>query len=304
VRVKTTFIIDGGLGRQIAAIPALEKFVKKNPDTTIITYFWTPIYWGNTLLAPKTFDSNTKGIFQMIRDTRIVKPEPYYNTNYINNKISMADAFNEEINGDNEKMPHPKIYLSPAELKRGKNIAKQNNKKVICFQPFGSTANFENNDVYDNTVRSLSKESTMILIDLFKRENFDIAFFDDREIGFIDRNKFLPIRGVDCRVWASIIANCDYFVGVDSAGQHMARAFDVPGAVFMGGTTETNTSYPDFFTILKKEGPRSYMSYRLADFDYWLSELQNSDLMTYTTDEMINAGKVLIQEAKKQSKGK
>jgi hypothetical protein len=139
---------------------------------------------------------------------------------------------------------------------------------------------------------------------MFRKENFDIAFFDDREIQFLDRGKFLPIRNVDCRVWASVIANCDYFVGCDSAGQHIARAFDVPGAVFMGGTSEINTSYPDYFTMLKKEGPRTYMSYRLADFDYWLSELNNSDLMSYSTDEMINAGKVLIQEARKSSKGK
>lgn len=302
--MKTTFLIDGGLGRQISAIPALEKYVKNNPDTKIITYFWTPIYWGNPILAPRTFDSNTKGIFDMIRDSKIIKPEPYYNSNYINGKINMADAFNEEINGDNEKMPVPKIYLTPAELKRGRNTVKQNNKRVICFQPFGSTANFENNDIFDNTVRSISKEFTQVITDMFKRENFDIAFFDDREIGFLDRSKFLNIRGVDCRAWAAIIANCDYFIGCDSSGQHIARSFEVPGAVFIGGTSEVNTSYPDFFTILKKEGPKSYMSYRLADFDYWLSELQNSDLMSYTTDEMINATKVLIQEVKKQSKGK
>ena len=105
--MKTTFLIDGGLGRQIAAIPALEKYVTKHPDTNIITYFWTPIYWGNPILSDRTFDSNTKGIFQMIKDTKIIKPEPYYNTNYINSKINMADAFNEEINGDNEKNAYP-----------------------------------------------------------------------------------------------------------------------------------------------------------------------------------------------------
>lgn len=304
--MKTTFLIDGGLGRQIAAIPALEKYVTKHPDTNIITYFWTPIYWGNPILSDRTFDSNTKGIFQMIKDTKIIKPEPYYNTNYINSKINMADAFNEEINGDNEKMPIPKIYLSPAELKRGKTMVRQNNnnKKVIVFQPFGSTANFENNDIYDNTVRSLSKEASLIVMETFRRENFDIALFDDREIGFIDRTKLLQIRGVDCRVWASVIANCDYFVGCDSAGQHIARSFNIPGAVFMGGTSEINTSYPDYFTILKKDGPRSYMSYRLADFDYWLSELNNSYYMDYTTEEMINASKILVQEARKSGKGK
>ena len=300
--MKTTFIIDGGLGRQITAIPALEKFVAKNPDTTIVTHFWTPIFWGNCLLAPKVFDSNTKGLFERIKDSKIVKPEPYYNTNYINDKISMADAFNEEINGDNEKMPPPRIYLSSTELKNGKNIARQNGKKVICFQPFGSTAKFENNDIIDQTVRSLSKEATLQMINMIRSDGFDIALFDDRDIPFLDRSKFLNIRNLDCRVWAAVIANCDYFVGVDSAGQHIARAFNKPGTVIMGGTSELNTSYTDHFTIIKKPGDRKYMSYRLCDFDYWLSELENTNLMTYTIDEINKITQNILKDVRTKCK--
>lgn len=300
--MKTTFVIDGGLGRQIAAIPALEKYVKNNPDTTIITHFWTPIFWGNPTLACKVFDSNTKGLFERIKDSRIIKPEPYYNTNYINDKISMADAFNEEINGDEEKMPNPRIYLSDTELKNGKNIAKQNGKKVICFQPFGSTAKFESNDIIDQTVRSLTKEATLQMINVIKNDGFDIAFFDDREIQFLDRNKFLNIRGIDCRVWASVIANCDYFVGVDSAGQHIARAFNKPGTVIMGGTSEINTSYPDHFTIIKKEGQRRYMSYRLCDFDYWLSELENTGFMNYSIEEINKITQNILKDVRVKCK--
>lgn len=299
--MQTTLLIDGGLGRIISAIPALEKFVTKNPDTTIITYYWTPIFWGNPLLSSQVFDSNTKGLFEKIRHTKILKPEPYYNTNYINNKISLAEAFNEEINGDSEKMPIPKIYLSNSELSNGKNLIKKNNKKVICFQPFGSTTKFED-EVVDPTVRSLSKVFTLQIINMLKQEGYDIAFFDDREIPFLDRSKLLNIRGSDCRTWASIIANCDYFLGIDSAGQHIARAFNKPGTVFIGGTTETNISYPEHFSFVKKEGERKYMSYRLCDFDYWLAELVNNNLMDYSAEDISKILKSISKDIREKCK--
>jgi len=285
--VETTLLIDGGLGRFISAIPALEKFVKKNPDTIIITYYWTQIYWGNKILRPSVIDSSTKGIFKIIKDTKIIKPEPYYNTNYLNNRISIVEAFNEEINGDNEKMSLPKIYLSAEELKSGKNIAKQNNKKLVVFQPFGQNAVFTNDDVIDNSIRSLSKKMTLDIIQMLKNQNFDIAFFDNREVPFLNKNLFLPIQNVDCRVWSSIIANCDYFIGCDSAGQHIARAFNIPGTVILGGTSEINTSYPDHFNIVRRNEDYSYASYRLADFDNYLSCLENSDLMNFTDEEIL-----------------
>lgn len=303
--MATTFIIDGGLGRQIAAIPALEKFIRRYSDTNIITHFWTPIYWGNKILANRTFDASTKGLFDRVKDTKIVKPEPYYNSNYINNKVSLADAFNEEINGDNEKMPIPRIHLTPAEMRNGWNIARQNNRKVVVFQPFGSTARIENGEILDNTVRSLEMGATQQLINFLRNDGYDIAFFDDREWpATIDRNKFLPIRGVDCRVWASIIANSDYFLGVDSAGQHIARAFDKPGTVIIGGTTEVNTSYPDHFNIVKKNVEKRYMSYRLCDFDYWLSELENSDLMRYSPEEVQNICNMVGKDIKEKMNDK
>ena len=85
--MKTTILVDGGLGRMISAIPALEKYVKNNTETIIVTYYWTPIYWGNKILRHSITDSSTKGLFEKIKNTKIIKPEPYYNSNYLNNKI-------------------------------------------------------------------------------------------------------------------------------------------------------------------------------------------------------------------------
>jgi ADP-heptose:LPS heptosyltransferase len=280
--MKYTIIIDGGLGRQICAIPALEKFVDKNPDTIIVTHFWTSIFWGNPKLTDKVYDVNTKGLYKLIKDTKIFKPEPYYNNRYLNEEIHLIDAFNEEINGDQEKLSHPKIYLSDKEIKEARKY--RGTRPLICLQPFGSTAKFENNDIIDGTARSLPKNLTLKLIETLHKK-YDLVLFDDREISFIDRKKFIQTPPMDCRNWAALIANCNYFIGSDSAGQHIANSLNVPGLVFIGGTSAINTTYEGRLTVIKKSVQRKYMHYRLCDFDYWLAELENSNTLDFSENE-------------------
>jgi len=285
--MKSTILIDGGAGRQICAIPALEKYVTTNPETTIVTYFWTPLYWGNKILANKTFDNTTKGLFERIRHTKILKPEPYFNTNYINEKTNMATAFNEEINNDPTVPGKPRIYLTEAEKARFDEVLRKDGiKKTVLFQPFGSTATIANNNITDNTIRSFTKELTVKAMTAIKKAGYQIALFDDRDIPFIDRNQVLPIRGVGIREWAIIASRCDYFFGCDSAGQHLAYSFDKPGTVVFGGTSPINCSYPEWFTIIQKNEPRTYMPYRLAEFDMYIGETNNHDLMNFGKEEI------------------
>jgi len=294
--MKTTFIIDGGLGRQITAIPALEKYVKKNPDTYILSHYWNPIVWGNPLLSDRIHDNQTKGLFNLIKDSKIYKPEPYYNTNYINGRISLADAFNEEINGDNEKMPIPKIYLSKLEKDLGKAKARQKQGKVITFQPFGSSAVIKSDSVTDSSVRSFDKEQFLYVLHKLRRADINIALYDDREIPFINEHDVLKIPRGSIRDWAAIISNTDYFFGVDSSGQHIARCFDIPGTVVVGGTNVVNVSYPDFFTIVENDVEKhSYMCMRLCDFDYKISELNNGNAMDFSNKDLDEIVDIVIR---------
>jgi ADP-heptose:LPS heptosyltransferase len=49
----------------------------------------------------------------------------------------------------------------------------------------------------------------------------------------------------DLRVWASIIDVADHFVGVDSVGQHIAKAMGKTATVICGATFPVNISYPN-----------------------------------------------------------
>ena len=282
-----TLVIDGGLGRVITAIPALETFVEKCPDTRIITYGWGSIIWGNKKLVKLVMDNNLKGLFDIIKDTRIMKPEPYFCSDYMNAKINLIDAWNQAINHDAVSMPIPKIYLSQKEI-NGPRF--RNRNPIVAFQPFGSTANIDHERVMDSSNRSLTADFTIKLIKRFKRENIDILFLCDKPVPFVDGNDFIKYFPENCRWMAAAIANVDYFVGIDSSGQHMARCFNKPGSIIMGGTDPVNTSYPDFFNILNTENI-SYNPYRICEMDGYLAEIENSNNMMFDkhkTEDMID----------------
>lgn len=297
---SNTLIIDGGLGRVITAIPALEKFVKKNPDSIIITYGWTAALFGNKILSNKILDSATKNLYERIKDTKIYKPEPYFNSDYLNGKISLADAWNQEINGDREKMPIPKLYVKKDEVRRTQ--VKKPGKKVIAFQPFGSTAEVKDNEVIDGTYRSLNVKFCKEIISALRNEDYTIWLMTDKVVPFIKEHEVLNYFPKDLREVVAAVSQCDYFLGIDSSGQHIARAFNIPGSVIMGGTNTTNVTYPDFFNIVNDRENRSYMPYRVAEFDWWLSEIYNDKIMDFTDQEMKLMAKDIVRHIKKSSK--
>lgn len=284
--MKKTLIIDGGLGRVITAIPALEKFVENNPDSIILTYQWTPIFWGNKKLNRNIYDTSTKGIFDIIRYTKIIKPEPYYNSEYLQGKIHLIDAWNQEINNSNDKLPLPKIYLTKAELESMSFIRNNYYTKIVALNPFGSTAQIDNNKIKDNTHRSLNKETIEKIVKLLKDEGYGIWLMSDRPVPFLDYNNFIGVGSNNVREVLGLLYHCDYFIGIDSCGQHMARILNIPGSIIMGGTNSTNVTYNDHFNVLNDRNDKEYMPYRLTDFDTMLSELANEGIMDFTDKEL------------------
>jgi len=61
--MNKTFYINGGAGRVISAIPALEKFHYLNPnnDFKVLVAGWESLYYSHPLLQNRTFSINQKG---------------------------------------------------------------------------------------------------------------------------------------------------------------------------------------------------------------------------------------------------
>jgi len=260
---NTAIFINGGAGRVITSIPALELFEKENPDDDfiIVCEGGTDFYKGHPSLHKRAYDTWHKNLFEdKLKDMNLLSPEPYRVWEYYNQKCSIGQAYDIEINKKGLRdLPQPKIYLGKQETvfaqKLIKEIKEKTKKdKVIIFQPFGRGIHNEEGMIIDPTGRSFEPESVISIVKKLSKK-FAVVFMSEIGIQFDEYDIKEPIaipQGASLREWAAIINQCDYFLGCDSVGQHLSYALNVPTTIVLGSTFDINVSYPNckYFDIL------------------------------------------------------
>lgn len=310
---RKIFAIDGGAGRVIAAIPALEKYAKNHPndDWAIVVFGWDILFFGNPLLQERVYSADVKGIFNsLIKDSEVISPEPYRLWQYFNQKCSLAEGFDKIINetDDHSDLGKPNIYLNKAEEKIAANIladVKVNQQKdlTIVIQPFGRSARIDNGDIIDDSSRSIEPHVYYKLVKKLSQK-YNLIFMGEPEyIQQIQEKDTQSFKlQTDLRGWAAIIEASDYFIGCDSVGQHMARAFDKPGTILMGSTFAINTTYPDYFQIIENENvEKVYSPIRVCGFDSHLADRLNDKCMDFTDDQVEEIYKKIVTDIKEKA---
>ena len=271
------YFINGGAGRVICSIPAFEKLAETDDDFIIVCEGGMELYKGHPLLHSRCYDNWHKGLFQQfLKDRDIITPEPYRVWEYYNQKCSLAQAFDIAINNKGIRdVGDPKIYLNKMEMSSGFNIvqeikAKTGFDKVVVIQPFGRGVQNMGEMIVDSSSRSMNLIDTLEIINELKKEyavivmsEFPIALEENDTGKYPVAQPQIP----DIRIWAGIIDVADHFIGVDSVGQHIAKALDKTATVLIGSTYPVNISYPnspkfDLFDI--GEGKRIYDPIRLT----------------------------------------
>lgn len=235
-------------------------------------------------------------------------PEPYRNPAYFRQEISLVEGFDREINGttDHSDLGVPKLIFNKAEtavtiqtLKELKDKQKKN--KTVIIQPFGrgavpteQTPEGQTTVVGDEESRSLSSAAYLSLAKKLSLK-YNLIFFGEPQFNLAQDN-YTEKYTTELRQWASLIEHCDYFVGVDSVGQHMARAVGTPGTVIFGSTFPVNTSYPDYFQIIEKQGVKKYSPIRLAGLDNALANRINDKLMDFEEEEVNEIFKMIVAD--------
>jgi len=318
--MKTIINIDGGLGRVITAIPALLKYGKNHPeeDWYVMIPGWDFMVWGIEELQQRTFNPETKGMFENYYwyADKVIAPEPYKLPAFYRNEISMIEAFDELINGttDHSDLSDMKLELTIDEVLNAKGYINQaiqgvngnltgceppkpveNHKKIIVFQPFGSTAQQSEMGIYDKSMRSINHH--------FATEIMKVLSKDYVVINMNGREGFSHFPGVinfaqdpDLRTWAAIIQEADYFVGCDSCGQHIAKAVGTPASVFVGGTHEVNISYPDTFHIIKNNAKYYPNPMRVSMINSTLADKLNQKRGEFSDEEIKGHIKEIVRK--------
>jgi len=304
--MKKVFMLDGGAGRVIAAIPALQKYVREHPDEdiSILVGGWDVLYWGVPLLHDITFNPEQKGIFDQIvlnADT-IVSPEPYRVPGYYRQELSLAEAFNVLINGTNDHsdLGLPELVLNKHEEFHAAKLiadakAQQQKAKTVIIQPYGRSAERpDENTIFDGSSRSLDSEAYLKLAKKLATK-YNLVFFGEQNFAH-PQDSYTIKPQLDLRMWAAAVEAADYFVGVDSMGQHMARAFNTPGTVILGSTFAKNVTYPDYFNIVEKKDAKKYSPIRISGLDSHLADRYNDKLMDFDDDELNEIYKNIVKD--------
>jgi hypothetical protein len=293
---KKAFFINGGAGRVLCAIPALEKFAKTNDNFIIVSEAWPECFSGNEVLQDKVFFVQHKNLFEdYLKDCELISPEPYRVNQYFNQKCNLIQAFDILINGTADQIVDQKITLdlSKKEQITGYNIVDEvktvkQKEKVLVFQPFGSTAQMQGKFIFDSSGRSFELSDIYKLLESLTK-NYAVIVMSPIDIPSTKDLGIAHPKNLDLRTWMGIINAADGFLGCDSVGQHIAYALDKPAVVVIGATFPENISYPNSskFTIIDngKEN-RKYSPIRITVDE--AGDRVNENLMILSNETLSN----------------
>jgi ADP-heptose:LPS heptosyltransferase len=294
------FFINGGAGRVICAVPALEKYAEDHPDEKflIICEGGTDFFKAHPKLHNRVYDNWHKNLFHdKLVDMTIITPEPYRVWEYYNQKCSLSQAFDIEINGFGIRdLSRPTLKLTQDEITNGKIglkdvVAKTGKNKTIVFQPFGRGVQLKGDIVTDPSGRSFELGNVISIINKLQKE-FSVLVMTELPLNFQQLGCKDPVASptnIPLRQWAGIIKSADIVLTCDSVSQHIAYALNTPAVSVLGSTFPINVSYPNCENIKvldMGEGIRIYSPIRIAPDEY--ADMNNDGIMAMN-DKVENA---------------
>jgi hypothetical protein len=291
--MKKVVFINGGAGRVIASIPALEEAEKRGELAGVICEGGLEMFMGHPTLQNIAWDVNQKGLFDtLIKDHVCVSTEPYRDYEYYNQRSSLQQSFWWEIlNERTDKNRKPTIKLSKMEEISALGILSQvreqhKKEKTSGIQPFGRSSTMGPGIVFDTSTRSIEQATFIELVGELSKD-YNIMYMGEHKLDVVNLPLFQPSEQIPLRVWAAIIESSDYFIGCDSVGQHLAYSFDKPGTILCGSTFPINTTYPEHFNIIeKKNAVRTYSPIRISGVNCEEADRLNDTLMDFSKDEL------------------
>lgn len=306
--MKKAFFINGGAGRVLCSVPALE-YYKNNVDSdvVIVSEGWSELFLS-TSLRHNVWPAGSKNLFHgILKDKELISPEPYRLNAYFNQRVNLIQAFDILINEVDESTESKPINLDIGKNDQiyGYNLVNQvkaqfKKEKAIVFQPFGSGAQIEGNFIWDPSGRSFELRDVYRIVEELSKD-YAVIMMSNIKIPTEKPMGAAVPDNASLLQWMGIVNACDYFVGCDSMGQHYAHALNKPATVVIGSTYPENISYPENknFTIIDngKEN-RIYTPYRVTS-DPALDR-HNEDNMILTEENY----KKIIQSVKKSFSSK
>jgi len=254
--------VDGGIGRVICSLPALEQLSKKR--RVIVLTSFPEVFFNNPCIY-KAYNLNREYLWDdVIKHGEFVYPEPYFNHMYYNQKHHLIQSFNYILTGKAGSVTTGSICLTHDEKVWASEFITTRRqefegKKIVLLQCFGSGAKIEDNKICDSSYRSLPTE----VVDKIC-ENTNHLYINASHIHMNYANVWQ--QDFTTRQLIALTAYCDFIVSVDSFLIHAAAVFNKKSVVFFGGTDLRNLGYPDNIIIKRQGYPKNYVPNRFSGF--------------------------------------
>ena len=125
-----TVMIDGGIGRVVCSIPAVETFSSINNYGINVVTSWLEPYLNNKKIRRVYHISHQYLWDDVIKKSELIHPEPYWDHDYYNQKLHLIQAFYKCLGLEVPKdIPKPNIYLQDMEVNLCKKFLKDVKKE-------------------------------------------------------------------------------------------------------------------------------------------------------------------------------
>lgn len=241
------YLINGGLGRCISALPAL---LAAKDSTLVIHEGWGEIFRGVT---PQNIEGTSTYLDFLIDQGGydVVCPEPYHLNKVRMGQLNLVEAFDLLINGEvNNHTPVPFIPSADADAILARmNIPRD--KPLAVLQPVGSGGFADSRSMTAAQIRQIADSMNTIgfrVIVIGEQPLLDWAGIRDIAVQPAGLTYMDALR---------LIVAAQAFIGCDSMGIHCAVAHGIPSAVVLGATSGSKL-YPDHALEIRDPSGRRY----------------------------------------------
>lgn len=254
-------IVQGGIGKNIAATALVPAIKRKYPGTKLVCIVSHPDVWLYSQDVHRIYNfNNPLNVYEDYFDeSLILSGEPYLTYTYTKKKGHLIEGF-AELWGLDANDLKPSIFFIKREIEAAKKYLKKigavddSENRAVMFQWFGGhmappqMCNCREED-YETRfsvgrVRgyktSLRKETAQAIADKLKDKGFTVLTVEGRNFPRLEGHESIasPLRPI-----IAMLPHVRSFIGVDSFLQHASAIRRKKGLVLWGGTSPACLGY-------------------------------------------------------------
>jgi len=254
---RYTFLINGGIGKELCATSMFRKLKEKEPDAQITTISGYPEVYLNNPNVHRNLHFNTSYVFEdYIVGSDYRTGDPYSFREYFEKKKHLNELYPKAYRFDweNDNI-YPEVYISQNEKENAEKFIAASDKPIITLQITGGNQaqQHPNKDPKQLTNRDTLFDMGERIVEILTQNNFNVL-----QISLPHEKK---IQGANApsmpfRHYMALAPFTAGHIGIDSSFMHVMAAFkDQPSLIFWGNTNTKNLGYPHMMNVHREACP-------------------------------------------------